>query len=171
LNHGSAEFRLSEQAGTLGLIDGKRLEKIRAKQSRVEHWVSWLEENRVGDGSTWAELIRRGGVDRPEAFRRDTPAIRDEALYRIVLKGYIERQHRDVDRLASADRVRIAPDFDYLAMPGLKRESAEKLAQVQPETLGQASRISGVTPADVAILMIALTRRSRGDNTGASSVS
>jgi tRNA uridine 5-carboxymethylaminomethyl modification enzyme len=161
LNHGSAELRLSERAGALGLIDGKRLENIRAKRSTIEHWVSWLETNRVGDGSTWAELIRRGGAERPEAFEREAAPARDEVLYRIAFKGYIERQQRDVERLASADRVRIAPEFDFLATPGLKRESAEKLARVRPETLGQASRISGVNPADIAILMIALAKRER----------
>jgi tRNA uridine 5-carboxymethylaminomethyl modification enzyme len=88
-------------------------------------------------------------------------------LYRVAFKGYIERQHRDVERLTGADRVRIAPDFDYLGTPGLKRESAEKLARIRPETLGQASRISGVNPADIAILMIAVARRERDGANGA----
>jgi tRNA uridine 5-carboxymethylaminomethyl modification enzyme len=82
-------------------------------------------------------------------------------MYLVCFNGYIERQAREVEKLATIDRIKIEPDFDFAATPGLKRESAEKLARIRPATLGQASRISGVNPADIAILMVALARRGR----------
>ena len=71
------------------------------------------------------------------------------------------REMRNVKKLASAEQVRIPEGFEFMNVPGLRKESAEKLTEVQPATLGQAGRISGVNPADVSILMIYLSARAR----------
>jgi tRNA uridine 5-carboxymethylaminomethyl modification enzyme len=135
---------------------------MREKKRVVDSWVNELERCQR-NGETWAEYLRRGNVGGesagPDELRALGSEVRDEVLYRVVFKGYIDRQVREVERLQGANAVRIPSDFDFLAVKGLKRESAEKLARVRPETLGQAARISGVNPSDVSVLMIALARR------------
>jgi tRNA uridine 5-carboxymethylaminomethyl modification enzyme len=84
----------------------------------------------------------------------------------VKYRGYIDRQERQVERMARMEDVRIPPGLDYSAIPSLLTESRQKLAAVRPVTLGQAGRISGVTPADIHILSVwldALSRRS-GEN-------
>jgi tRNA uridine 5-carboxymethylaminomethyl modification enzyme len=87
--------------------------------------------------------------------------VRDEVLYRVVYRGYLERELRQIEKLKDLDRVQIPADLDYLAVPGLRRESAQKLQQLRPVNLGQASRISGVNPADISILLVRLESRRR----------
>jgi tRNA uridine 5-carboxymethylaminomethyl modification enzyme len=83
-------------------------------------------------------------------------AIREEVLYRVRYKGYLDREMRLIARMQQTDRIRIPKQFDYGKVSGLRAESAQKLAQIRPETLGQAGRISGVNPTDITILMITL---------------
>jgi tRNA uridine 5-carboxymethylaminomethyl modification enzyme len=73
--------------------------------------------------------------------------------------GYIERQQKDIAKLEHLDAIRIPRDFDYGAIVGLGTEAKQKLSRFTPENLGQASRISGITPADISILLIALQKR------------
>ena len=92
----------------------------------------------------------------PDEFLREPVTVRDEVLYRVCYRGYLEREYRQVEKLAQVEKIRLSPDIDYLSVRGLRREGAIKLAELKPMTLGQASRISGVTPADISILMIML---------------
>lgn len=80
--------------------------------------------------------------------------MRQEAIYRVAYQGYIEREERQVEKLSQVEKIRIPDDLDYLSLRGLRRESALKLADLRPMTLGQASRISGVNPADISVLMV-----------------
>jgi tRNA uridine 5-carboxymethylaminomethyl modification enzyme len=89
------------------------------------------------------------------------PALRERAETELVYEGYLRRQELDAERLARADAVRLPDDLDYAAVPGLSREVIEKLSATRPRSLGQASRISGVTPAAVSILMVHVTARRR----------
>lgn len=158
-NHGSAELRLVEHAKEHNLLDNRRIKAIEAKQAAISHWQAWLETNRC-EGKTWGELIRRGlevGA-LPEEFRRIAPEICDEVLYRVSYQGYLEREQRQIERLRAVDSIKIPPNFDFLGLRGLRGESAQRLAQLRPLTLGQASRISGVNPADISVLMVALGR-------------
>ena len=98
LNHGSAELRLSERAGALGLIDDQRLKRILEKRRGVEYWESWLETNRVGE-SSWAESIRRGEKALPPELLSESAPVRDEVLYRVAFQGYIQRQQREVEKI------------------------------------------------------------------------
>ena len=84
----------------------------------------------------------------------ESEPIRDEVLYRINYEGYLEREERQIQKLEHMEEIRIPPDLDFLSIRGLRKESALKLAQFKPYTLGQASRISGVNPADINILMV-----------------
>jgi len=159
-NHGSAELRFLKHARTHNLLPDSRINAIVAKGEAIAHWQAWLEANRH-DGKTWGDLIRRGiGVgDLPDPFRRAAPEVRDEVLYRVSYQGYLEREQRQIERLREVDSIKIPPNFDFLGLRGLRGESAQRLAELRPLTLGQASRISGVNPADISVLMVALRGR------------
>jgi tRNA uridine 5-carboxymethylaminomethyl modification enzyme len=90
----------------------------------------------------------------PPAFLSEPEPVREEVLYRIRYRGYLEREIIQIEKLSKIEQIRIPSDIDYPAISGLRRESALKLHQMRPSTLGQASRISGVNPADISILMV-----------------
>jgi tRNA uridine 5-carboxymethylaminomethyl modification enzyme len=165
LNHGSAELRLMDHSKSHKLITDSRLERIRDKMARIQKWNDFLELNRF-KGVTWASIIRSGGEggSLPEEFLKESPQIRQEVMYRIAYKGYLERELRNVERLRHVDKIRIPLDFNYMAMAGLRRESAMKLSDIKPLTLGQASRMSGVNPTDISLLMIAIEAGREGDS-------
>jgi tRNA uridine 5-carboxymethylaminomethyl modification enzyme len=164
-NHGSAELRLVEHARRYKLLDEKRLALIDAKRTTVAQWTHWFENHRTS-GSTMAERIRRGEreVSLPAAFLAEASAVRQEVLYRIRYQGYLQREERQIEKLQHAERIRIPASFDYLAIRGLRRESALKLTDFKPFTLGQASRISGVNPSDIGILMVAIAAGRGGES-------
>ena len=136
-----------------------------AKINSIQHWQSYLE-NTKSAGGTWAELIRKADTKTalPAEFLAQTKEIKEETLYRIKYRGYLEREYRQIEKLKGVEKINIPSSLDFLAIPGLRRESALKLHQFKPQNLGQASRISGVNPADISILMvlIAADKRSRG---------
>ncbi|MDB6094167.1 MAG: tRNA uridine-5-carboxymethylaminomethyl(34) synthesis enzyme MnmG [Verrucomicrobia bacterium] len=154
-NHGSAEFRMLSLVKSYKLLSSNRIANIEAKKAKIDHWIEFLEKNRAFDG-TWADGIRRNraGAAIPEGLAAEPAAVRDEVLYRVSYHGYLIREQRHIDKLAHIEKIRLPADMDYLAIRGLRRESALKLAEFKPMTLGQASRISGVNPADISILMV-----------------
>ena len=154
-NHGSAELRLIEHAKSHKLLSNNRIANISHKLNRVHYWQNYLENTRSGPGM-WAGGIRRDKetAKLPSELEAETAEIREEVLYRVIYAGYLERELRQVEKLKHAEKIRIPLAMDYAAIPGMRRESALKLAQFRPQNLGQASRISGVNPADISILMI-----------------
>jgi tRNA uridine 5-carboxymethylaminomethyl modification enzyme len=98
-------------------------------------------------------------VDYPEAFHQLPDAVRDEVIYRVSYAGYLSREERQIAKLAHIEKIRIPAELDYSAVRGLRRECALKLAAIRPYTLGQASRVSGVNPADISILMVLIQAR------------
>ena len=154
-NHGSAELRLIEHVKSHKLLSNNRIANISHKLNRVHYWQNYLENTRSGPGM-WAEGIRRDKetAKLPSELEAETAEIREEVLYRVIYAGYLERELRQVEKLKHAEKIRIPLAMDYAAIPGMRRESALKLAQFRPQNLGQASRISGVNPADISILMI-----------------
>ncbi len=156
-NHPSAELRLFEHASRLNLVNNERLQRITEKAKKIETWVGRLEDER-SRGSTYAEHLRRSRSqeDFPEELKSETCEVRDEVLYRVAFKGYLEREMKQVEKMRHIDHIRMPDNFKYLNVNGLRLESAEKLSTVMPRTLGQASRISGVNPADISILMVYL---------------
>ncbi|MGB0344366.1 MAG: tRNA uridine-5-carboxymethylaminomethyl(34) synthesis enzyme MnmG, partial [Coraliomargarita sp.] len=137
--------------------------RIAEKIQRVGDWVDRLESTRRG-GRLLADLLRhtRSQSDFPEELQALPPQVREEVFYRVVYRGYLEREAKQIEKLRHIDRIRIPAGFDYRSVAGLRNESAEKLAAIAPATLGQASRISGVNPADISILMVCLEARRRG---------
>lgn len=161
-NHGSAETRLIHHAKSHKLIGQNRIRNIEAKIEQIYHWQKWLEATRV-DGKTWGEHIRRGadGDTLPEDFRAVHISIRDEVMYLVKYQGYLEREQRQIARMGNIEIINIPKSLDYLSIKGLRKESALKLAEFQPYTIGQASRISGVNPADISILMVQIAASKR----------
>jgi tRNA uridine 5-carboxymethylaminomethyl modification enzyme len=165
LNHGSAELRLASHSATHKLLSSSRLTRIGDKASRIRKWIQDLESTR-SQGSTWAEHVRKGGAasQLPADFLAESSQVREEVLYKIAYQGYLEREQREVDRLRHVEKIRIPQKMDYSAIPGLRRESALKLANIKPLTLGQASRMSGVNPTDISLLMVAIEAGREGDS-------
>jgi tRNA uridine 5-carboxymethylaminomethyl modification enzyme len=154
-NHGSAELRLMHHAKVHNLIRMDRLNRIEAKQNKITKWMELLESKRTGEPH-WGDLIRRhgGSCYLPDDLRRESTAVRDEVIYRTAYQGYLLREERQADKLRHIEKIRIPPNFDFLNVRALRRESATKLTEFRPSTLGQASRISGVNPVDISILMV-----------------
>ena len=159
-NHGSSEFRMLTHAKNYKLLSLNRIRNIEHKIGRVLYWTEFLENNRTSGGS-WAEGIRRNrvGAALPDELLKESPAIRDEVLYRVSYQGYLAREQRHIDKLSSIEKILLPASLDYLSIRGLRRESAQKLAEFKPMTLGQASRISGVNPSDISVLMIYLSAK------------
>jgi tRNA uridine 5-carboxymethylaminomethyl modification enzyme len=160
-NHPSAELRLYDHAKRLNLIDSARLARIGEKAAKIQTWIGRLEKERT-EGSTHAEHLRRSRSqeDFPDELKAEPREVRDEVHYRVVFKGYLEREVKQIEKMRHIDHIRIPDGFDYAAVKGLRGESADKLARIAPCTLGQANRISGVNPADISILMVHLEARS-----------
>jgi tRNA uridine 5-carboxymethylaminomethyl modification enzyme len=155
-NHGSAELRLLHHADRYKLLTESRLKKIREKKKCIEHWANLFESTRC-NGATFGDLVRRDGAgepERPPGFAEESPFVREEVLYRVAYRGYLSRELRQIEKLREIEKIRIPGEIDYLTVRGLRRESALKLTQIRPGTLGQASRISGVNPSDISILMV-----------------
>ncbi len=162
LNHGSAEGRLLHHARAQSLVSSSRIQRIEQKLADIAYWVAFLEKNRT-HGGTWGDAIRRDrqAASLPEVFLKVPNAIRDEVIYRVGYQGYLAREQRHVEKLSRIDKIRLPANINYMTVGGLRRESALKLTEIKPMTLGQASRISGVNPSDIGILMI-LIQAGRG---------
>jgi tRNA uridine 5-carboxymethylaminomethyl modification enzyme len=159
-NHGSAELRLFQHSKDYNLLSCSRLERIKAKIDAVHHWLGFLENTKAHGGS-WADIIRRSAehADLPPEFLAQPKEVREETQYRVRYKGYLERELRLIEKLKSVEKIHIPESIDYTKIPGLRRESALKLQQHRPVNLGQASRISGVNPVDISILMVLIAAR------------
>jgi tRNA uridine 5-carboxymethylaminomethyl modification enzyme len=156
-NHGSAELRLAHHAKRHNLLPKSRLERIEAKRECIAKWLNFFETTAAG-GGTWAQLVRRSGkaAALPAEFLLEGTPVRDEVMYRVLYQGYLIREERQIEKFSQIEKIRIPSSFDFRSLPGLRKESALKLAEFKPFTLGQASRISGVNPADISILMVAI---------------
>ena len=159
-NHPSAELRLVDTIDRLQLVDKQRLIKIKEKSSKVLEWTERLELERR-EGESYALHLRRSHSqeDFPDAMKAESKEVREEVHYRVVFKGYLDRELKQIEKLKHIDKVKIPEGFDFTEVQGLRSESAQKLIEIAPRSLGQASRISGVNPADISILMVHLEAR------------
>ena len=157
LRHDNADIRLSGTAEAADLISPGFLSRTRAKREKVAALRHQLENTHTADGSL-AKWLRRPESSW-ESFDSELKASFDPAIWELVeidvkYEGYIRRQGDLVEKTKRADDKKIPPNMDYLQISGLKREAQTKLQSVQPLTLGQAGRISGITPADISLLAV-----------------
>ena len=160
-NHGSAEMRYLDKLQRHDLVSESRTNAIRHKSQRIYETIKHLDKCRGEGGHLFSDLIRRGeSIDLlPESFHKLHQAEKDEILYRIKYQGYLSREITNVQKLKDSEKIRIPHDFSYANIPGLKSECSEKLEAVRPETLAQASRISGVDPSAISVLMILIEKQ------------
>ncbi|UYZ62250.1 tRNA uridine-5-carboxymethylaminomethyl(34) synthesis enzyme MnmG [Hymenobacter weizhouensis] len=185
LRQDNADLRLTRLGYELGLASEERLQRVREKESQTADVVEllksfgieprdingWLQEigsATIQEKTRAVNLLRRPGVDLA-ALARVLPGLtlalapyRPEALEQaeilVKYEAYLEKEHQQAARVQELENFQIRGRLDYHAMPALSHEAREKLLRIQPETLGQASRISGVSPADVSVLMVYLGR-------------
>lgn len=166
LRQDNADLRLRQYGYELGLIDGKRFAKLIDKQRIIELECSrfhtiWKQIN--GKGVTLAQLLCRPqsnyktlSEDFPDIVVDYGKEINTQIELNLKFAGYIQREKSEVERLSHSENIKLPRDFDFSTIHGLRNEARQKLTQLNPENLGQAARISGVSPADISVLMIAL---------------
>ena len=166
LNHASAELRLYNKAKLFRCLSDARLNAIQQKSDTIRLWVEKLESTKCEPGQTFGDSIRREqseenytAVPLPTNFLQLSSEVREEVLYKIRYRGYLERENKQIEKTKWLDAIKIPADFDYKTVHGFRNESLQKLEAVRPLTLGQASRISGVNPSDIQILMVALKKQ------------
>lgn len=176
LRHDNADLRLMEKGCRLGLIDQKRYKKMIEKKEAIRDGIRRLNSGRTrdeesGEYVTLAQALKRPGVNienlveetRDRGWKLTNKEIIQAIEIEVKYEGYIKRQLSQIERFKKFEGRRIPDDFDYERLSGLSREAKEKLERIRPLSLGQASRISGVTPAAISILLVALEHDRRRD--------
>jgi tRNA uridine 5-carboxymethylaminomethyl modification enzyme len=186
LREDNADLRLREIGHRLGLVSTDDYHDFLGKQAAIADNIKKLQETKIlpseadpdfvsefglsgmRNAVTYEQLLKRPEVNFSDLSRLDPAlynvprAVREQVEIQIKYKGYIDRQLEQVRRMIKMEGARIPLDFDYSALPGLTAEVREKLIKFQPATLGQASRLPGITPAAVAILSIAIKVKIEG---------
>ncbi|MAS92237.1 MAG: tRNA uridine-5-carboxymethylaminomethyl(34) synthesis enzyme MnmG [Verrucomicrobiales bacterium] len=164
LRHDNADLRLAEKASAHGLIGNETLQKLNKKREEIATLRKTLETTHTAEGSL-AKWLKR-----PESSWTDYDADLREAHHvtiweqveiDIKYEGYIQRQEDMVERTKRLDQKPLPPEINYTEITGLKKEAQLKLQSIRPSTLGQAGRISGITPADISLLAVWLEKGKR----------
>lgn len=188
LRQDNADLRLTEKGRQIGLVNDERYVRFTEKHTAVERTISELKKNNIAPseennakltamgstalrtGTNILDLLRRKEITYDklkQAF--DLPQLTPQVAEQIEIfakyEGYIAKQRQEVERFMKLENKRLPEAIDYRAIKELSREAAEKLDKVRPLNIGQASRISGVSPADVSVLMIALELKRRKEQT------
>ena len=166
LRQDNVYFRLLKKAEILGIVDSAEIEELAGLDRQIRAEIHRLEST-FSAGASLAQLLRR-----PENRYRDLPgacpALNEEVIRQVEIEvkyaGYIKREHERVEAARKLESQIIPYDLNYNSINGLKQESREKLTRIRTENLGQASRISGVSPADISILGMWLKRIGNPDN-------
>lgn len=182
LRQDNADRRLTPVGHQIGLISDARLQAVEEKYARVDAEIRRLTHSGVGPspalsaflaeretadvtgGCRLVDLLRRPGVHYGELAPFDpgrpalTPAEAEQVELSVKYEGYIRRQEKQVEDFRRMEGRALPPELDYASIMGLRLEAREKLAAIRPADMGQASRISGVSPADIAVLMVYLSR-------------
>ncbi|MDD1635828.1 MAG: tRNA uridine-5-carboxymethylaminomethyl(34) synthesis enzyme MnmG, partial [Methylococcaceae bacterium] len=184
LREDNADLRLTEKGRELGLVDDERWQAFETKRAAIsglqddlkKQWVrADTEESRQVE-EIWGkpllkeaslmELLRRPEVDiqRLLSFLEGGEAIAEQVGEQVEIQakyaGYIVRQQTEIDKALRYDHLRLPDALDYTGVPGLSNEVSQKLKAQRPETLGQASRIPGMTPAAISLLLVYLKKKS-----------
>lgn len=187
LRQDNADLRLTEIGYEIGLISKERVDALKDKAALIEKEIERAQKTtiapskalnevlvsrgttRVETGTKLAELIKRPQLDYEslapfDKTRLDVPPeVSEQAEIEIKYEGYIKRQQANIAEAARLENKKLPADIDYLNIKGLRAEASEKLSRIKPENVGQASRISGVSPADISVLLIYLRKKQRTD--------
>lgn len=185
LREDNADLRLTEKGRELGLVDDQRWRVFCDKREGMEREQTRLKTSWIQPGTDKAEkvnalldkpisheyslldLLRRPEVEylplmQAAGFDPEAPAVAEQVEILAKYAGYIDRQADEVEKLRASENTALPEDFDYAAVSGLSNELRQKLEQIRPGTLGQASRIQGMTPAAISLLRIYLKKYSAG---------
>lgn len=178
LRQDNADLRLTHYGYEVGLIDEERMKSVLDKERAINEELERLKHTFAGtsqkvqeileakgstllnNGTTLAELIKRPELcyEDLSPIDKDRPQLKSDVIEQINInlkyEGYIERQRRQVEHFKKLENKRIPENIDYMSISGLRREAAQKLDRFRPENVGQAQRISGVSPADISVLLV-----------------
>jgi tRNA uridine 5-carboxymethylaminomethyl modification enzyme len=166
LRQDNADLRLRPLGYQLGLVSQEQFDRLQAKQNAIADQIELLEKKYVAVDSksfSLSQLLSRPESsysqlfqDHPLTVKDHGPEINLQIELQVKYAGYIERQYQEVAKLEGIELIEIPTILDFNQIVGLGREAKEKLSKVRPRTLGQASRLSGITPADLQVVMVAL---------------
>ncbi len=183
LRQDNADLRLTGIGHEVGLIDDERYERLLEKRRQIEAEIERVEHVNIGtseevqkllekygstalvSGATLADLIRRPELsyDRLAPVDKTRPALKydvaEQVNINIKYEGYIKRQQKQVEQFKKLETKKIPENLDYEAVQSLRIEAKQKLSAIRPHSIGQASRISGVSPADISVLLVYLESR------------
>lgn len=182
LRQDNADLRLTAIGHEIGLISDERYQKLNDKKRQIDEEIKRLQTATIGttpqvqafleqhnstllkSGMTLEELLKRPEICYNDLKKIDTnqpelpEAVTQQVEISIKYEGYIKRQLQQVEQFKKLEKKKLSLDFDYSQVPNLRKEAIQKLNEYQPASIGQASRISGVSPADVSVLLVYLNR-------------
>ena len=182
LRQDNADLRLTAIGHEIGLISDERYQKLNDKKRQIDEEIKRLQTATIGttpqvqafleqhnstllkSGMTLEELLKRPEICYNDLKEIDTKqpelpeAVTQQVEISIKYEGYIKRQLQQVEQFKKLEKKKLSLDFDYSQVPNLRKEAIQKLNEYQPASIGQASRISGVSPADISVLLVYLNR-------------
>ena len=166
LRSDNADLRLTELGRAIGLVDDARWTRFTARRDRIDTLGSLLKTTRAPGGDTLEQVLRRPPTTWDDLIalapalvdHADDPSVVEQVTIAAKYGGYIDRQAAQVDRFRRLEDKALPGDFDYATIAQLRVEAREKFNRVRPRSVGQAGRISGINPADIATLLVHLKR-------------
>ncbi len=185
LRQDNADLRLTELSYNLGFAEAERMERVEKKQKATSEIIDLLKNNSIEPQEIDNYLVEKGTTVLPQKMKLEKIVLRpqislldmtehvaavktllgtyedeflEQAEISVKYEGYIEKEKELVRKMQKVEKLKLKPDFDYNSIPSLSIEARQKLNKIKPETVGQAGRISGVSPADIAVLMVYLSK-------------